>query len=96
MSWGTDFPFIDLAQRIIETRLRAERLSLARRLQSLESRAESQKLPTGGLKDLRKSLLQATPAAPDRVDRLLVLPRKSTGFWRRRYLAVTVKPGSVF
>jgi len=96
MAWGTDFPLVEVAQQLLETRLRAERLRLGQRLQALESRVEARGLPTEGFKDLRKALFPPTPPAPDRVDPSLVLLRKPKGVWRRKYLAVRVKPGSVF
>lgn len=96
MSWGNEFPFADLAQRLIETRLRAERVRLAQRLQTLEARAEARGFETQGLRDLRKSLQHTSAPAPDRVDKALVLPRKPDGVWRRRYLSVRTRPGSVF
>lgn len=96
MPWGNDFPFAELAQKLIDTRLRAERVRLAQRLQALEARAAAQGLPTKGLQDLRKTLQQAIPLEPDRVDKALVLPRKPAGVWRRRFLSVQTKPGSVF
>lgn len=96
MSWGIDLPLVDLAQRLMDTRLRAERLRLGQRLQSLESRVAGFGLPTKGFKDLRNELQKATPENPERVDRALVLLRKPKGIWRRKYLAVQARPGSVF
>jgi hypothetical protein len=96
MAWGTDFPLAELAQHLMDTRLRVERLRLGQRLQSLESRAALLGLPTKDLRDLRRSLRHTGSQAPDRVDTALVLPRKPKGVWRQRYLAVQLKPGSVF
>jgi hypothetical protein len=96
MAWGIDVPLAELAQRLVDTRLRVERIRLAQRLQALEAKAGSLGVSTKELRDLRRSLQQATPLSPDRVDRALVLPSKPAGVWRRRYLAVHSKPGSVF
>jgi len=96
MAWGNDFPLVDLAQRLVDTRLRAERIRLVQRLQGIEVRADLQGLSTKELKDLRKALQQPTLLAADRVDPALVLRSKPEGIWRRRYLSVQSKPGSVF
>lgn len=96
MAWDTDFPLVALAQKLVDTRLRTERLRMAQRLHSLETRAAIQGLPTQPLKALRQSLQQATLSSADRVDRSLVLLSKPVGVWRRKYLSVQTKPGSVF
>jgi hypothetical protein len=96
MAWGIDVPLAELAQRLVDTRLRVERIRLAHRVQMLEARVSQHGLSAEDLRAFRKSLQQATPLARDRVDRALVFPPKSVGVWRRRYLAVQTKPGSVF
>ena len=96
MPWGNDFPFAELAQKLIETRLRVERVSLAQRLQSLEDRAAGQGHRITGVRDLLKSIQLTSPPDPARVDKALVSPRKPAGVWRQRYLVVRSKPGSVF
>ena len=96
MFWGTNHQLADLTQQLVETLLRAERLKLAQHLHVLEARAVTQGVVTSGFGDLRKTLKQVTLDAPDRVDRSLLLLRKPSGIWRRKYLAVQVKPGSVF
>lgn len=96
MSWDIDLPLADLAQRLVDTRLRAERLRLGQQLQALEARVSRQGLPTKGFKDLRTALQATAPENPERVDRALVLLRKPKGVWRKRYLTVQTKPGSVF
>ena len=96
MSWDTDFKLVEVVQRLIEVRLRVERVRLAQRLQSLESRVAIDGKATTNLRDLRKALLPPTPDDPKRVDRALVLPKRPDGVWRKRYLNVQQKPGSVF
>lgn len=96
MAWGIDIPLVELTQKLVDTRLRVERLKLLQRIQRLEERITLRGTPPKSLNDLRKALQAATPLAPDRVDRALVLPRKPAGVWRRRYLSVQTKPGSVF
>jgi hypothetical protein len=96
MSWGIDASLMELTQKLVDTRLRVERIRLAQRLQALEASAENFGVQATDLRDLRKKLGQATALAPDRVDRFLVLPRKPAGVWRRKYLTVHAKPGSVF
>lgn len=96
MSWDTDFQLVDVAQRLIETRLRVERLRIAQRLQALEARVTASGGAPLDLSGLRKALVPPSPPAPDRVDRALVLPRKLAGVWRKRYLTVQTKPGSIF
>jgi hypothetical protein len=96
MTWHAGVPLLDLAQRLIDVRLRVERIRLARRIQSLESRVSSHGINPKELREVRKSLQQRTYLAPDRIDRELVLPRKPAGIIRRRYLTVKSKPGSVF
>jgi len=96
MVWDTDFPLAELAQKLIDTRLRVERVRLAQRLQMLGERVERQGLQAPGIQDLFQTLQQATPLPVDRVDRALVPSTKKAGVWRRRYLVVQNKPGSVF
>lgn len=96
MTWGTDFQWGDVAQRLVDTRLRAERIRLAQKLQTVEARAARAGMDTKELRGLRKSLQPVVVLAPDRVDPVLVLPRKPEGIWRRRYLKVVTKPGSIF
>ena len=96
MSWDTDFKLAEVLQRLVETRLRVERVRLAQRIQSLESRVALDGKPTTNLGDLRKSLLPPIPPDPKRVDLALVHPQRPDGVWRRRYLAVKQQPGSVF
>lgn len=96
MAWGIDVPVNELVQKLVETRLRIARVKLVQRLQRLNEQAQRQGLSLEGFKDLKNGLERTIPLAPDRVDRALVLPRKSTGVWRRRYLSVKPKPGSVF
>ena len=103
MVWGNDFPLADLVQRLIDTRLRAERLRLAQQLQRLEAHAERQGFATKELHDLRASLqppslppAEVETKAVDRVDQALVSPQRPAGIWRRQYLAIQTKPGSVF
>ena len=96
MSWDTDLQLADVVQRLMETRLRVERLRIAQRLQALEARVVSSGGAPIDLSGLRKALVPPGPLAPDRVDQALVQPRKPAGIWRRRYLAVQTKPGSIF
>lgn len=96
MAWGFDVPFVELAQQLVDTRLRIERVKLLQRLRTLEDRVALKGVETKSLKDLRKELSRVTPKAPDRIDRALVLPSKPSGVWRRKYLEVQSKPGSVF
>ena len=96
MSWGLDFPLVELAQRLVSTRLRVERLRLAQRIQAVEAQAVAQGASPIPLKDLRAALNPLVPPAHDRVDRALVLPRKAEGYWRKRYLTPRTMPGSVF
>jgi hypothetical protein len=101
MAWDNDFPLADLVQRLVDTRLRTERIRLAQQLQRLEAHAERQGFATKELRDLRASLqppsLPSTEAeAVDRVDQALVSPRRPAGIWRRQYLAIQTKPGSIF
>ena len=96
MTWGTDFQWGEVVQRLVDTRLRTERIRLAQRLQAVEARAARAGLSTKELRDLRKALQPIVVLAPGRVDPVLVLPRKPEGIWRRRYLKVTTKPGSIF
>lgn len=96
MAWGIDIPVNELVQKLVETRLRIARVELIQRLQRLEEQAQRHGLKTKGFKDLQKEIERTISLAPDRVDRALVLPRKPSGVWRRRYLTVQSKPGSVF
>lgn len=96
MSWGSDFPLFDLAQQLMETRLRAERLRLAQKVQQLENRARAQGTPTLPLTKLRHSLSQPLTLRVEKPDSSLRVPSKSPGRWRKRYLVVDVKAGSVF
>lgn len=96
MAWGFDSSLAVLVQQLVDTRLRVERIKLLQKLQRLEERISLKGVPPKSLNDLRTALQKAVPLAPDRVDRELVLPRKSAGVWRRRYLSVKSKPGSVF
>lgn len=96
MAWGFNVPLADLTQKLVDTRLRVERIRLGQRIQALEAQSEARGLPTKELRNLRKSLQYDPMPAPDRIDRALVLPSKPAGVWRKRYLAVTSKPGSVF
>jgi len=101
--WDNDFPLVDLVQRLIDTRLRAERLRLAQQLQRLEAHAARQGFVTKELQSLRAALQPLTPSPPspavtaiDRIDQALVSPQRPVGVWRRQYLAIQTKPGSIF
>ena len=96
MAWGIDVPFVELTQRLVDTRLRVERLKLLQKIQRLEERISLKSPSPKRFNDLRQALEKTTPLRPDRVDRALVLPRKPAGIWRQRYLSVQSKPGSVF
>ena len=96
MAWGIDVSVAELVQKLVNTRLRIERVKLMKKIQTLEERAVRQGVSPKSFKDLRKELEKTIPLSADRIDRALVLPRKPEGVWRRRYLAVRQKPGSVF
>ena len=96
MSWGTSLPLVDLVQHLVDTRLRSERIRLAQRLQSLEGQAKAIGVPAAGLKTLLKGVDVPGILSPTRIDTELVSPQKPAGVWRKRYLTVKTKPGSIF
>lgn len=96
MPWDNVSPVADLVQRLIDLRLRAERIRLGQRLRQVEDLASRRGLPVSELREARQSLRVTTPLPPDWVDRALVLPRKPAGIWQKRYTTVVVRPGSVF
>lgn len=96
MAWDTTLPVIEVAQQLMNTRLRVERLRLAQIVNGLEKRAQLQGLPVDAFQKIRAALNQVDAPGPQSVDRALVLPRKPKGVWRKTYLTVQSKPGSIF
>jgi hypothetical protein len=96
MPWDNVSPVTDLVSRLIDFRLRIERVRLAQRLHQLEELAATQGLPREDLRAARYGLKVDSPLPDDWLDRALVLPRKPAGVWQRRYTKVVTRPGSVF
>lgn len=96
MLWDSVSPLSEMVQLLATTRLRVERLRLMQKVQQLEGTLATNGVISPTFAALKNSLHVPTPGASDRVDRLLVLPRKAGGVWRRKYLTVRMKPGSVF
>ena len=96
MPWDNVSPVTDLVTRLMDLRLRIERLRLAQRLQRFEELAERKGLPITALRGVRRGLRDTEPLPDDWIDRALVLPRKPMGVWRKRYTTVVTRPGSVF
>jgi hypothetical protein len=97
MSWGNIVPLVSLTQQLVETRLRSERIRLAQRLRMIEDQAARQGITPPALRRLLKGVPGALPIPPvDRVDVALVTPPKPDGIWRKKYLAVRTRTGSIF
>jgi len=96
MLWDSVSPLSEMVQLLATTRLRVERLRLMQRVQQLEGTLATNGVVSPTFTALKNSLHSPVAETADRVDRMLVLPRKAGGVWRRKYLTVRMKPGSVF
>lgn len=86
-----------MTQQLLNLQLRAERVALLQKAQALERQAAARGLDSTPLKQAVAQLAKEhRPNRPDAVDELLVSPPKPKGTWRKTYLSVRLKPGSVF
>ena len=97
MAWTNDLPIVRITQHLLELQLRAEKLTLVQRVQALERQATARGLDSTPLKHAAEKLInEPRPLRPDAVDTSLVSPAKPKGVWRKTFLTVRQKPGSVF
>lgn len=96
MPWEKSGGLPDLLDRALSLRLRAERVKLAHKTKVVASVLKHAGVDVSKLQHLNATLIQMPKdASPKEVDLDILSPPK-TGVWRKRYLTVVPKPGSVF
>lgn len=92
MAWQPTQDYIELLDRVVDLRLRGERVQLARQATGMALMLKQAGVDSSKLNDLIQKLVPEKRLSPE-ID---LVTFKRTGTWRKRYLTVVTKPGSVF